>query len=231
MKSQSQEFTSSGTFTVPSGVSCVFITMIGGGSGGKGGTGGGGGGSGEYTIRLPKVVTPGGTLSITVGTGGAGGVDNGGGSTGNDSSVGSYNAKGGRVSSTPLGHDPNPGGGVSGLLVNSNHYEPAVFTAGHAGGPTPGSTGVDASPGDPAPGHAGGLGGTGSLIHGPGGGGGASLWGTGGNGGNGGNPAVSGSSASPISYGAGGGGSGAVTPSGGAGGNGADGYVLVEWLS
>jgi len=65
------------TFTVPPGVTTVYVTMCGGGGGGGGGSinysGGHGGGAGTY-FKKPVTVTPGATYTITVGAGGAGGV-------------------------------------------------------------------------------------------------------------------------------------------------------------
>ncbi len=69
-------FTSNGTFTVPSGVTELLVTLTGGGGGGGGaqGTyaGGGGGAGGVLQTVLP--VTPGETLAVQIGQGGAGGT-------------------------------------------------------------------------------------------------------------------------------------------------------------
>lgn len=76
--SRGQVFTGSGTFTVPAGVTSVFVTVVGGGGGsgnsasnscanGAGGNGGGGG----LSQRLVTGLTPGSTVSVTVGAGGA----------------------------------------------------------------------------------------------------------------------------------------------------------------
>ena len=70
-----QVFTSSGTFTVPTGVTTVLVTVIAaGGNGGNGpgsgvcgGGNGGGGGAGGYIVDY-VTVTPGGTASVSVGT-------------------------------------------------------------------------------------------------------------------------------------------------------------------
>jgi hypothetical protein len=66
-----QVFTSSGTFTVPAGVSRVKVTVIGaagnGGTGVDGGIRGGGGGAGGYVVDY-VAVTAGGTATVTVGT-------------------------------------------------------------------------------------------------------------------------------------------------------------------
>lgn len=75
-------FTASGTFTPPTNVNSVWVTMIGGGGGGGGGswvddgaglvyqTSGGGGGSGEVIYRIPVTVTPGSAVTVTVGAAG-----------------------------------------------------------------------------------------------------------------------------------------------------------------
>lgn len=71
-----QLFTSSGTFTAPSGVTKVYITAIGAGAGGGGcngaGLAGGGGGSGSYVINYPYTVTPSSSYPVTINSGGAG---------------------------------------------------------------------------------------------------------------------------------------------------------------
>lgn len=67
-------FTSSGTFTVPSGVSIVYISIIGGGGNGGEGSlaaGGGGGGSGQAFIHIPYLVTAGNSYTVTIGMGGS----------------------------------------------------------------------------------------------------------------------------------------------------------------
>jgi hypothetical protein len=74
-------FNFNGTWTVPAGVSLVYITAVGGGGGGGCGyaintitAGGGGGGAGEYCRRFPLRVTPGGVITIAVGIAGAAGL-------------------------------------------------------------------------------------------------------------------------------------------------------------
>lgn len=81
MASKSQAFTADGTFTVPAGVSLVWLMMIGGGSsGGQASTsgpstgGGAGGSAGELCIRRPLTVTPGATIAISIGSGGVAGT-------------------------------------------------------------------------------------------------------------------------------------------------------------
>jgi hypothetical protein len=94
----SQLFTSSGTFTVPTGITKVKITVVGGGGGGGGcvssgcgETSGSLGGQGGISIAYVTGLTPGGTISVTVGSGGSGGGSGGGtGGTGGTSSAASY---------------------------------------------------------------------------------------------------------------------------------------------
>jgi len=66
-----QSFTSSGTFSVPTGITSVDVLVVGGGGGG-GATSGGGGGAGGLIFMPGYPVTPGGTVSVTVGCGGCG---------------------------------------------------------------------------------------------------------------------------------------------------------------
>lgn len=91
-----QVFTSSGTFTVPSGVTKLKLTCVGGGGGGGGysqrgsyfGSGGSGGGGGASEGVL--TVTSGQTISVTIGAGGgAGGSLGSGGTAGSGASGGS----------------------------------------------------------------------------------------------------------------------------------------------
>ena len=72
-------FTSSGSFTIPSGVTKADIFCVGGGGGGGAGRGanrqnsGGGGGGGYTASKLNYTVSPGAVFAITIGAGGAGG--------------------------------------------------------------------------------------------------------------------------------------------------------------
>lgn len=80
----SQRFTANGTFTIPTGVTAVKVTVIGGG----GGAGNGfastitfsiasGGGAGGYAVKYLTGLTPGNTIAVTVGAAGAAGVAGG----------------------------------------------------------------------------------------------------------------------------------------------------------
>jgi len=95
----SQSFTSSGTFSVPSGVSSVDVLVVaGGGSGGKSAPnsdGSGGGGAGGLIYRPGFTVTPGGTVTVTVGDGGGASSPDNPGQKGQDSVFGTLTAKGG----------------------------------------------------------------------------------------------------------------------------------------
>lgn len=90
-----QVFTANGTFTIPTGVTAVKVTVVGGGGGGSRTFSGGsqranGGGGGGAAIKFLTGLTPGNTLTVTRGAGGAGGTnltDNG--SAGGTSSVAS----------------------------------------------------------------------------------------------------------------------------------------------
>lgn len=64
------------TFTVPAGVTLVWVTMCGGGGGGAGQNTGGGGG-GAAIVNMPFVVTPAEEISIIIGAGGTGGTTGG----------------------------------------------------------------------------------------------------------------------------------------------------------
>ena len=85
------EFTQTGTFTVPAGVTHILVEMWGagggGGSGASEGCPGGHGAAGGYT-RAVIAVTPGATCTMLVGQGGAGGPFSGGpGGAGESSAV------------------------------------------------------------------------------------------------------------------------------------------------
>lgn len=204
-----KHFLSNGTFTVPLGVTKVWVTMSGGGGGGggsnldsgSGARGGGGGGAGEGIIAKEATVTPGQNISVIAGAGGLGGYINSqtGADTlstdGSDSIFSILTAKGGFRGKD--GFDPSNSRSEGGFGYSSG-------TAGSSSNVNKGSRG--------------GMGGTG-MFGGGGVGGGLRT--------NDGRYGEKGSG-----YGSGGGGSGYTTSSGlfyGGGGDGAPGFVLIEW--
>ncbi len=94
----SETFGVNGTFTVPTGITNLYITMVAGGGGGGGAHAGtaGGGSSGEFMIRHLYATTGGSTITVTVGAGGAGAsAGNYDGNDGNDVSFGTLTVLGG----------------------------------------------------------------------------------------------------------------------------------------
>lgn len=147
--SRSQLFTSSGTWTRPSGVTTVNVVCLGGGGGGGGGgysgtVGGGGGGRG---CAAEYICTVSGDVTVTVGTGGAGGLNDHTGSitetngtNGSDSSFGTLAVGGGGIggkaySSGYAGGDSGAASG-SGTLVNyvRLYGSPGTASGGGDGG-------------------------------------------------------------------------------------------------
>jgi hypothetical protein len=131
-------FTTSGTFTVPTGLSSVDVLVVGAGGGvgnnpGPGGLGGGGAGGLIFVPSFP--ITPGTPISVTVGCGAAG-------SNGQDSVFETLTAKGGGYggsspAATPGGPGGSGGGGRGGFCGQS----------GYGGGPAtqptqPGNSGA-----------------------------------------------------------------------------------------
>ena len=153
----SKVFSTSGTFTVPDGVSIIIFNGCNGGGGGGGGGvagatnrygGAGGGGGSCYFNSSPSFlnVTPGQVLTILIGAGGAGGV---------------------RSSST-VGTSPGGNGGNGGVSSIDSVF---IFTTGGGGG-----GGGSGGNGTNSSGKTGGTGGTGGNSGGIGGtGGGATV--------------------------------------------------------
>lgn len=138
---QGQVFTSNGTFTIPTSITAVKVTVIGGGGGGSGAgiAGSAYGNGGGTAIKWLTGLTPGNTLSVTIGAGGGGGGQVTHGSAGGASTVASgtqsistITGNGGSASSsnaggTASGGDLNiPGGagllGINGGISGSSLY-------------------------------------------------------------------------------------------------------------
>ena len=218
-------FTADGSFTVPAGVTRLWISGVAGGGGGSGGAGqrsslgnfvylGSGGGSGQAVFKKGVVVVPGQVIPITIGLGGAGGAGGAGGGNlgadglnGTDTIVGTYltldHGNGGLLAA---GGDGGAGGTFGALIDGQN--------------------GADGSGGDSTA-----LDGT--MLNFYSGDGGSNLFGAGGRG----RRMYDGLSPTPdgragTGYGSGGSGgsySTAVGVAGGDGGAGSNGMVLIEW--
>jgi hypothetical protein len=228
----SQTFTSSGTFTWPSGVDTVYVTMIGGGGSGGGtttaaSTRSGGGGAGELILRYPfrKDVEGGGASSfaVTVGAGGAA-ISAAIGNAGGTSLFGILKAlggKGGAVCNSATAGVGGDGGGLSGGVGSAL----TTFVLGtwlgqfFLGGNT-GSGGNGASANQPGNFTVGSPGAINFAM------GGSTIFGLGGQMTS--NTATVGTDAASTAYGAGGSGvfGSATARTGGAG---APGIVIVEW--
>ncbi len=170
--SQMAVFTSSGTFTVPNGVTSARVTVIGGGgSGGYHSTmPSGGGGAGGQAMGIVTGLVAGQTVTVSVGAGGAVPSSPGTGNTGGTSSFGSYmSASGGMggnggTSSTQFANAGGNGGTASGGQVNNagsmgTDSITVACRGGDGGGPGNGRGTSGGSPAISAPGYGGGGGG------------------------------------------------------------------------
>ncbi|WP_298346672.1 choice-of-anchor D domain-containing protein [uncultured Algibacter sp.] len=229
--SQSQTFTSSGSFVVPAGVTSVNVSAWGAGGGGgdeasNDGAGGGGGGGFRGGVIA---VTPGDNITITIGNGGAGATSNGndganGGNTIVAHTIGTITANGGDGGTTSLGSGGFGGNGGGGSFTGTITSQIA-FSGGDGGD----GDGDEGGAGGGAGGDSG-NGGNGADAAGnfapPGGAGGTNNGNGGtGNGGNGGND-NNGQDGEDF-----GGGGGASGDGNGTGGDGADGLVILTWTA
>ncbi|WP_155751274.1 hypothetical protein [Burkholderia anthina] len=204
-------YTSNSTFTVPPGVTTIFISGTAGGGGGGGAAGnsgnannaggGSGGGAGQSLIRAAFTVAPGQVIPITIGAGGAGGP--GGAAGANNGTAGT---SGGNTTIGSLATLSGGGGGGGGLIPGGG--------SGSSGFPG-GGLGMDGIA----------YGGGGAGGSGPFGGGGGAVRGT--------SVAGGGAGRAAGGYGSGGGGGGAcyaaASSTGGAGAPGSGGHVQIEW--
>lgn len=116
-------FTSSGTYTVPAGITKLYLTGCGGGGGGGGtlstGLGGGGGGGATCCIKTAVTVVPGKTYTVTIGAGGSG-VSGNSGTSGGATSFGSLLTLAGGGYGVYGGASPTVGtGGTGGTYSQS----------------------------------------------------------------------------------------------------------------
>ena len=154
----------SGTYTVPTNVTRIGVTITGGGGGGGGASGneepvngGGGGGGGAVYTNANITVTSGQTFSYSVGGGGAGGGVGSDGSAGGTTTFGANTASGGGGGSTSgAGGSPNGGAGES---IGDEEAD----AAGGRGGAPNGGAGGGYSEGAEV-GYGGNSGGNGSIV-------------------------------------------------------------------
>jgi hypothetical protein len=155
-----------GSCTVPAGVSSMSLSITGGGGGGGGGTpnfGGGGGGGGGSCILTNFAVSPGQTLVITVGPAGIGGISdammaNAGGFGAYSSVVYSgttYQGNGGAPGAGAMDFSGEGSGGLGGGSICPGGLDPTgadgapgILLVGGSGGsggnlPAPGAAGGD----------------------------------------------------------------------------------------
>jgi hypothetical protein len=140
---QTQLFTSSGTFTVPAGVTKVYVSGCGGGGGTDSDEWSTGGGGGAWCFQVAVgSLTPGNTISVTVGAAGA--TNSSGGTSGGTTSFGSYitlggGSNGGNNNGTSGGYaaggSASLGGGATGINGSGGSGKYSVHaSAGHGEG-------------------------------------------------------------------------------------------------
>lgn len=145
----SQVFTASGTFTVPAGISVIFLTECGGGGAGGGfnsanNFGGGGGGGAACVKDYPIAVS--GTVTVTIGAGGTGGVGTGGnGGTTSFGSIVALGGNGGQVGQVSAGGAGGAGGSAIASPANAvaTGAGAAIYIPTFAGGNGGGGSGTN----------------------------------------------------------------------------------------
>jgi hypothetical protein len=158
-----QTFTANGNFTVPAGITTIYVSACAGGGGGGGGgsnnivygiaSGGGGGGAGQWVYKKAYTVVPASVIAITVGTGGNYGIggipgadDATAGANGTDTVIGalvtlthgSGGARGLQATGAPIGSSGGagyPAGGSSSTGGTSGGYIYAGFSGTGASTP------------------------------------------------------------------------------------------------
>ncbi|MBZ0158352.1 MAG: hypothetical protein K8I29_19315, partial [Alphaproteobacteria bacterium] len=131
-------------WTVPAGVSKIYVTLVGGGGGGGGpysNPGGGGGGAGGYIYKAQVMATAGDVLTVTVGPGGSGtNTTAGNGSAGGNTTL----AKGSTPYLVAMGGRPGLAG-YSRIGGDGGDGIPGWSLVAFAGGGTPGKSGKSAT--------------------------------------------------------------------------------------
>jgi len=129
-------FTSSGTFSVPTGVTSADVLVIAGGGGG-GADNGGGGGAGGLIFMPGYPLTPGGTVTVTVGCGGTGAPqpDQRIATPAQDSVFGDLTAKGGGYGSGGVIPCASDGGGPGGSGGGGSGHGTGASGSFNYGGP------------------------------------------------------------------------------------------------
>lgn len=247
-------FTSSGTWTAPSGLSSIdCLVVAGGGAGGTNGSGNpgrtaGGGGAGGFRNLTGVAVSGGTSYSITIGAGGAGSTNVFQNNNGNNSSIGalvSASAGGAGSANNTNGANGGSGGGagshgssVTGGSGNAGSYTPSEgnrggnASSGGGGGGGAGSAGADVNNGNGANGGSGAstsITGLSVTYAGGGGGAGGSAAGSGGSGGGGAGANNANGNNATANTGGGGGASAVVTSGGGTSGSGGSGIVIIKY--
>jgi hypothetical protein len=201
------------TFTVPTGITAIFVQALGGGAGGAGCTrslGGAGGGAGAFGMAYITGLTPGGTVTVTIGAGGTAGSPGGAGTggAGGTTSFGTYISCTGGAGGTANGSGGVGGAGGSCTITGATNIWALTGRAGNPGGPGCGTYG-------------GGDGAAGTVYN--------TAFGFGQGGGGAGQ--TSGSTPGGVAFGNGAGGGGAAQNCGSnvSGGAGTSGFVIVTW--